>query len=284
MITTLIGDIGGQVRVFKKVLDSLDLDSKYRLPPGHRVIQVGDLVRISPKLVQENYDVVKLAMKVVQANPENWIQLVGNHECAALGGPSRNTWDVRGSVSSSCWEILNHLWTSKLCRLATRCNFYGQDVLVSHAGLTWQRWLTMGRPPLRQTITALNLNVGIPFSDFAMAGSLVNKDLNPMADTLWAEVNWELYMPWYNAGHMPFSQIHGHASPFNWPSGHWWPDTPQIIRDLTSAHTDLRSSFSIIDASRNFLMSIDWALGDESTDTVWPLLVLCGENGGPHEQ
>lgn len=271
----LVGDLGGQRGTMQSVLEELGVGTDLRLPSELHVLQVGDIIRCSPQLREHNSWVAKTIRSLLLNNPGRWTQLVGNHECAALGGPSRLDWNLEASFTDECRDVLEQLWTEGRMRIASSTQYLDDDspVLVTHAGLTRARWLDMGQPDTAEAARLLNEWVSMPFDSFSEPGSLVSGELNPLADPLWAEVNLELYEPWVVRGQMPFHQVHGHAGPFNWNAGEWWPDCPPEVRRLT--HLDerhRRTTTRVSDETEGYRFhGIDWMLGDEPTDVSWQL-------------
>jgi hypothetical protein len=94
------------------------------------------------------------------------------------------------------------------------------SVLVTHAGLTRQKWDAVGRPATaRETVGVLNAElVGDPDAAFR-AGEMVGALTEGPVGVVWASPA-ELLSSW--DGHeLPFSQVYGHASPFHWMRQTW---------------------------------------------------------------
>lgn len=275
----VLGDIGGQLGVLHRVLSDLGVVAD-RLPEDLALIQVGDLVRVGGRGLD---DVGCLAMvsRCMRANPGRWVQLAGNHDLALLGGPRRQSWPAPSSVESDAAEILRDWWEEGRLHLAVAlgCREYG-DVLITHAGLTRGAWRRLGCPADPYTAAELiDAERGRPVETVARGGALTGVDSGPdaeRADVIWAEVSTELYAPWIAAGDAPFSQIHGHASPWNWAIGNWWPDTPTAVRTVTTLEADLRRTTICLGPGEPgpVAVGVDWMLGDEAVSGIWPLLVL----------
>lgn len=212
---------------------------------------------------------------ILAANdPDRWVQLAGNHECAALGGPAKSDWDVDAAFESECVEFIRHWWSCGRMKLAHSEG----DALFTHAGLTRQRWVEIGGPTNASDAAILiNRTAGQPISN-CVPGSLVSGIVTPNADTMWAEVNHELLLPWLEHDDLKFDQVHGHAAPFRWSAEDWWPGTPELVKRKTRADCSLRRSVTTLSSGRQ-LISVDWMLGDDSPRHLWPLLSL-GDSGG----
>ena len=275
----VLGDIGGQLGVFERVMDELGASSG-RLPADLAVVQVGDLVRVGGQGL-DNAGCVAAAADYWAANPGRWVQLFGNHDMTLLGGPSRPSWPALSAEDAAAARTMQRWWDSREARLAlaVRCDAYG-DVLITHAGLTRGLWRRLGAVPDPAAVAALlNADVGKPVGEVIRGGALTGLAAGPdaeQADVTWAEVIEELYGPWLAAGDAPFTQIHGHASPWNWTTGAWWPDATSAVRAATSIDEVSRRTTTRLRSGRAspVAVSTDWMLGDAPTAGTWPLLVL----------
>jgi hypothetical protein len=280
----VLGDIGGQATVFHHVLRDLGADpATHALPARLAVVQVGDLVRAGAGPGLDNDACVALAGQAAAANPGRWIQLFGNHDLALLGGPTKPDWPGLPSANPATIDHLHRWWARREAVLAVglRCREYG-DVLITHAGLTRGRWRALGAPATAtEAAHLINDDVGQPVHHVIRGGRLTGTDSGPDAagaDVIWAEVANELYQPWLTAADMPFTQIHGHATPWNWPTNDWWPDTPADVRHATTIdHATRRTTTTHLargNQSDRVAICVDWTLGNQPTTTCWPLLTL----------
>lgn len=98
----------------------------------------------------------------------------------------------------------------------------------------------------------------------------------------WAEVIEELYGPWLAAGDAAFTQIHGHASPWNWASDGWWPAATPAVRAATTVDRIRRRTVTRLGPEERspVAVSTDWMLGDQAATDTWPVLVLTVREGG----
>ena len=276
MTIFIIGDIGGQLKVFNRILKKIGVKSNYKLPDDIKVIQVGDLTRASPKFLSQNTIILETIKNIINANPSRWIQLYGNHESAALGGPKKSDWDIEKSYDSKCLYLLDNLWKDKKIKLAHTFSLNNKDYLVTHAGITYHRWKSLGQPQAYKAEKIINKDCGKDFSKISKAGILVENETVLTADTQWAEVNKELYLPWIKNSEMPFSQIHGHASPYNWEKNDWWEDASNIIKKRTILIKNSRQTINFPGNNSHFFLSIDWNLGNNITSQIWPLVNIKG--------
>ncbi|MEV4512132.1 metallophosphoesterase [Dactylosporangium sp. NPDC049525] len=181
----VIGDVGGCAAQLAAALERLDADAGDTV-----VIQVGDLVDRGP----DSSGVLDLVQLRIDTAPRRWIQLAGNHEAQYTGGMT--FWPER--LGDADAERLRSWWLRDRMRVAVAVRTAaGEELLVTHAGLTVAAWRELGGP-----VTA------------ATAADLLNTRPEPLlwADhgPLWAE---HVAASWLEEREpMPFSQVHGHSS------------------------------------------------------------------------
>jgi hypothetical protein len=278
-----VGDIGAHARLFERVLESLGCDlERAQIPADLTIVQVGDLVSLAPRRGEDSNRCLEIADRMLRANPARWIQLWGNHEIAALGGPRRPGWSG-GDVNAATIASLERWWSEGLARFAFAFEDRDGPWLVTHAGLTRRRWIDAGKPPAREAADSLNAARAGAAAEIARAGSLVTGVPDERADVTWAEVTRELYEPWLQAGDrgepLPFNQIHGHATPWQWEREAFFPDTPPRIRE--ACHVDHAARRTTTTLGRlaggkpAVAVSVDWVLLDHATmnGVLRPVLV-----------
>lgn len=225
----VIGDVGGQLDELRRELTRLGADpAAGRLPDDLTVVQVGDLVHRGP----DSAGVVALVDRFLQAHPDRWLQLVGNHETRYLAAPSFG-WPERLDDASAA--TLQGWWHDGLLRVAAVTPAPGGgEALVTHAGLTSGYWRSVLGAPSTATEAAAALNALIGDSSDVLfrAGQLLlggGPDLT--AGPLWAVAATELVPSWLGAG-PAFSQIHGHTSLYLWDE-HRFQAREEIARRTT---------------------------------------------------
>ncbi len=232
----VIGDVGGHAWMLRRCLQELDADTSTGAVPDDLVIvQVGDLVHRGP----DSSGVVALVDRMMTGSPGQWVQLIGNHEAQeGLGGP--DFWHE--AVTDSVRADLRRWVDTDCARLAVALDTveYG-PVLVTHAGLTRQKWLAIGRPDSPDdAATILNKEFAAdPGLAFAAGEMLGVKPRLPVG-VAWASPR-ELLGSW-DMEQLPFSQVHGHASPRRWSSGTWAPGLPRRTTVRASADPERRHS------------------------------------------
>lgn len=282
MRVVLVGDVGGQIGVFERVLSELGIDPhRPVVPDGTLVIQVGDVVRASSSDELDSVLCEALADELLRLNPAGYIQLLGNHDLAAIGGPGRPGW-VRTGFGG---EIVRRWWSQREAKLAVALtDERGEQILVTHAGLTLGYWTRLGRPDAADAARMLNSLVGAELSGVLQPGRLVRGPANTGADVVWAEVCLELLEPWIESAEVPFLQIHGHASPWSWELGTWSEDASPRVRAATRVQSPVRRTVTDVGAlptgGRAWFESVDWALGDRRETRTWPLRSLAVHSSG----
>jgi N-acetylmuramoyl-L-alanine amidase len=207
----VIGDVGGHLDELRRELRRLGAEETTgRLPPDLTVVQVGDLVHRGP----DSEGVVALVDSYLRNQPEQWRQLVGNHEAQYLREPAFE-WPERVSAESAAtlvrWQRSGQLLA------AVALHGPGEDFLVTHAGLTVGFWRALGAPT-RVEETAAALNALLREDDpalFRPGQMLRGRRRDTGAGPLWAAPATELVPGWV-VTRLPYSQLHGHASIFDW--------------------------------------------------------------------
>lgn len=206
--TAVIGDVGGHLEDLRLELRRLGADpSTGRLPEGLTVVQVGDLVHRGP----DSTGVVDLVDGYLRTQPEQWVQLVGNHEAQYLRDPAFEWPEQLGGATA---DTLRRWWADGRMRVATSVRSADETFLITHAGLTKGFWSeVLGRlVDASRVAAALNSLIGTHEDVLFHAGQMLNggrPDL--IAGPVWASAGTELVPSWLEST-MPFSQVHGHAT------------------------------------------------------------------------
>lgn len=170
---------------------------------AEEVIQFGNIVGCNEYAKdKENRGPNEAILKYVllyQSTEENWLQLVGPNEIAALNMPEE--------------------WTNKISRQILRNNWLSSDPkmkvagvhegrLVSHGGLTYGEWVSIGSPDNAQS-AAERLNEKYQATLYQGGCYALGGAPNYSANPIWCDPVFELYPSWITAPvEMPFGQVH----------------------------------------------------------------------------
>jgi hypothetical protein len=231
----VIGDVAGHLDELRGELRRLGAHpDSGRLPDDLTVIQVGDLVHRGP----DSEGVIALVGHYLTVQPGQWVQLVGNHEAQYLREPAFH-WPER--LSSDSVERLRSWWAHGQLRAAVAVRTPAEDFLVTHAGLTAGYWddILGGLSDVTQVAAALNSFIGTHEAVLFHAGQMLGGGKEDRtAGPVWAAAATELLPSWLGT-ELPFSQVHGHSSVYDW-EGQFFRATEDVIRrtvlDRTAKH------------------------------------------------
>jgi hypothetical protein len=209
----VIGDIGGHLAELRAEIRRLGAAADGTLPPDLTVVQVGDLIHRGP----DSNGVIQLVDWYLRNQPEQWIQLIGNHEIIYLRSPMF-TWPDRLRRRSS--RTLRRWWREGRAVVAVALPTAEESFLVTHAGVTAGFWKDVLDSPGTAEDAAQRINELAAARDGAVfrAGCVLDGRVNPLAGPLWADSTAELVPSWIDT-RMPFSQIHGHTTITDWGHG-----------------------------------------------------------------
>jgi hypothetical protein len=270
----VIGDVGGHAWMLRRCLGELGADTAAgTLPDDLVVVQVGDLIHKGP----DSPAVVALVDRMLSGSPDRWIQLIGNHEAQeGLGGPDFWHETLAGPERAAVRADLRRWVESGSARLTVALDSveYG-PVLVSHGGLTRQKWVAIGRPDSPEAAAAI-LNKECqsdPELAFA-AGELLGVRPRLPVGVAWASPR-ELLRSW-DMEPLPFSQVHGHASPRQWSTNTWSAGLPRRTTVRASADPEKRHSDFAWPGGEH-IVCVDPDYGAEAAPVPLTPLILNGE-------
>jgi hypothetical protein len=261
------GDVGGQARPLRESLVSLGADARtLRLPADLTVVQVGDLIHRGP----DSPGVLEIVRSAMTNQPQQWVQLAGNHEAQYLT-PPKFYWPER--LPEDDLEMLFEWWRTKKMRVAAAIDVGADcDYLVTHAGLTegfWRHFVGMPDSALTTAKAINGLVGGIHESWVYRPGVMLTGDVDLSAGPLWASAPDELLPSWQlSSAPAPFHQIHGHSSTIDWVTGRRYgrPDRPVQITE----NPDLRHASAVIEG--RIIIGIDPGHGRRPAKQWGPLV------------
>lgn len=263
----VIGDVGGQHEALLTELEHLGVDAETgRVPDDLTIVQVGDLVHRGPA----SEPVVRTVDRLMGASPGRWLQLVGNHEAQYLRHPAFR-WD--SWIDQDAADTLRAWWGDGRLRAAAVVPAPDGDVLVTHAGVTEEFWRRDLGAPATASEAADRLNAMAAEGDPALfrAGTILTGGRpSRRAGPLWAEAARELVASWQQTP-MPFSQVHGHTSLYDWGRRTWRAGddiAQQTTLDRASSHetTWLDGGFIVgVDPGHGLTAHTHWRAWEPAT-------------------
>lgn len=251
----VIGDLAGHLEELRAELLRLGAEvGTGRLPPDLVVVQLGDLVHRGPA----SDGVVALIDRYLTSQPRQWIQLVGNHEAHYL---RRAVFDWPERIASESADTLRRWWADGQMRAAAVVRSDSESFLVTHAGLTVDFWRDVLGAPDRAEAAAIRINALIGSREdvlFSAGEMLHGRRKNQLAGPLWAATATELVPGWLTET-MPFSQIHGHASIFDWQDRIY--RASDAVTRLTSVDEDAKHETIRLEGGR--IIGVDPGHGEQ---------------------
>ena len=238
----IIGDVGGCADQLAAAVGPVLGDD------ATTVIQVGDLIDRGP----DTAGVLAFVRDRLGGSPR-WIQLVGNHELQYLGGG--RFW--QDPIAAADAELLRSWWLRERVQVAAAVRTAeGDELLVTHARLTFDGWRTLGSPVTAATAAEL-LNTRPDELVWSLDGPL------------WAECR-QVYESWLAAPvAAPFGQVHGHSSIVNFDRRQW--TCGSRIRQRSEVDWDARHTVTRISGTR--FVGVDPRHGRNGAARWEPLLL-----------
>ena len=264
----LFGDVGGQAAPLRAALIELGADPvTLKLPPDLTVVQVGDLIHRGP----DSHGVLQIVRDAFAVQPDQWVQLAGNHEAQYLTPPKFH-WPER--MSDDDLETMFEWWRRRRMRVAAAIDVGdSRDYLVTHAGLTegfWRHFIGMPDSAL-SAARALNGLVGRLHENWIYRpGIMLTGEVDLSAGPLWASAPDELLPSWLRTSESaPFHQVHGHSSTIDWVTGRRYGRADLII-DVTE-NVELRHATAVIEGQ--IIVGIDPGHGRRPAKSWGPLVI-----------
>ena len=266
----VVGDIGGHRQRLSEALVGLGADpDTHHLPDDLQVVQVGDLVHRGP----DSPGVVGLVDQLLTDQPGQWHQLAGNHEQQYVDTPAFDWPEV---VPDAAQGALRRWWRTGHMRVAAALTLAdGEQVLVTHAGLTSGLHRRLGRPSAADD-AAMALNALREQDPAALwrAGVMLGggaPDLS--AGPLWAEAGSELAASWIAdealGVRMPFTQVHGHSSVVTYQRGEPLLRAPELRDRIQVQQADRHVAVAV---AGELLIGIDPGFGRRAHSRWAPLV------------
>jgi hypothetical protein len=237
-ITYVIGDIGAHEGELRRELIRIGAaPTTFRLPAGVHVVQVGDLIDRGP----HSLETINLAKTAHEVNEGRYVQLLGNHETNWLEPTKVFSFRSDPAAVDALYE-----WVERADLYLAAAIASATPTLATHAGLTRGLWSALGSPAdPREAAASINNAWGTPLHPLvARPGYMLGLGVDEAAGVYWAEAGFELYASW-SASVMPFDQVHGHSSSYDWEKSQWRPPSknlPFLQLDTLRRHVTYSSS------------------------------------------
>jgi hypothetical protein len=277
-VVAIFGDLSGHPAPLYPALESLGVDvAAGSIPDGVTMVQVGDLVHRGPG----GDEAVALVDRLMATSPGRWVQLLGNHEAEHVGGPAFGVCECSPATKATIRRWVRD-GTVRLAVAVAPVD--GEQLLVTHGGLTRWLWVRMGQPA--DAATAAATIVGSLYRNPGQAlaaGMMLDGLAGDEPGVLWPAAGDELYASW--AGHdVPFGQVHGHTSAWDWGAQGWRPGTPPEA--VAAAAVDLRARHTTVVLGGRAFYGVDpgYGVGEPGTPIVPFILqgdVLDAPGGAP---
>jgi len=248
-VTTVavIGDVGGHVDQLRDALGLVGVTDSY-WPVDLEVVQLGDLFGGFDDMA-----VAELVGPHVYAG--RWIQLLGNWELEAVGGPTVTSAQGRCADPKALQAFSRWHTSGFVRRAATVTSSTGTVGVVSHAGVGYHFWShdLNGERDATQVVARLN---SMPLDQVARPGSMFGRPDEGAPGPIWASTS-ELWSDWKVC---PFPQIHGHSCAFSQRGWNTW--VPESLRRFA---TPERGHVTFAPSSRSApIIGIDAGLWERS--------------------
>src|SRR5690606_26120046 len=137
-----------------------------------------------------------------------------------------------------------------------------QETIITHAGISYPyARFVLEQMNAREIVQGLNDAQRNNDRILRIPGAVLNEGgFNPMAGPFWAISTHEVYSTWTEnyprgliprqtssgdklfSGGMPFNQIHGHTSPYQWEDKEWFPTTTPFFQHEINLYHKSRTS------------------------------------------
>jgi hypothetical protein len=228
----VFGDTGGHYRQLKSGLEAIGYDPiNHKLPDEVVVVHCGDLLHKGPSSAA----VIFIVDRIMENNPGQWIQLLGNHEYQYLGGIP--FW--KEFIDPDAITILQSWYSEDKAQNAfvieQPATFHNlvisqrgyetpeKPIILTHAGITRQYWTKFLKSET-DAATIVNTLNNFTSKQIGAPGAIIGSSntVEYPAGPVWALGVEEVWQSWKDEAIMPFIQIHGHTTPYSHKFGRWW--------------------------------------------------------------
>lgn len=220
------------------------------------IVQFGNVVGCNDFVKdRENFGANEAVLKYIllyRSTQENWTQLVGANEIAAMNLP--NEW-----TNATSRKILRDAWLGNRPTMTVASVDKGR--LLTHGGLTYGEWLSIGSPETPEE-AAERLNDRYMGTLYQGPCYRLTGIPNFAANPIWADTVHELYSSWVTAPvPMPFDQVHGSGNLNTEEGRSAMSEKSSILNHLD--HVSFRKFATIVTVKGMQFTSVDLQLPDK---------------------
>lgn len=237
----VFGDTGGHFRQLKAGLQEIGYDPiTHKLPEDVVVVHCGDLLHKGPN----SGAVIFMVNRIMEQNPGQWIQLLGNHEYQYLGGipfwrevidpeaiETLQRWYFEGKVRNA-YAITEPAEFHNLVVSKRGYQTPQKPIILTHAGITRQYWNKFLKSETDVATVVRMLNNFNP-NQIGTPGAIIGSGNTTEfpAGPVWALSVEEVWDSWQSQLTVPFIQIHGHTTPYAHDLGRWFSRDKEFTKN-----------------------------------------------------
>lgn len=244
----VFGDVHAHIKPLALALEKLGWNPEtFAIPKNLTIVQLGDLIHKGP-WTSEIIEFVDQIMTVNNDDPAygSWIQLMGNHESQYFAGTPK-FWPFEADTQSTSilrgWVDNGRMKNSYVIEQDN-----GKPYVITHAGVN-PFWYNCAELVLQGHNLMEEMAL---FADFrkhqsperfsqwlnsfsddpsmvVWAGDMLYGKYDHRASPIWAETVREVYVQWWEE-EIPFHQIHGHVTPYNWRVNKFFSLVPPFVQ------------------------------------------------------
>ncbi len=292
----VFGDTGGHAVQLMRALEAVGVDLEtYKMPEDLRIIHLGDLIHKGP----DSHLIIEVVDQLMNINPNQWKQLIGNHESQHLdpksnGLPAPYFWSCDCTARDE--QKMNEWWNNGLATFSWGLDSFEYETLkveisakpkiqiphkgifFSHGGLTYLWWKNYLKGEL-SAVKASEIINALPLDVASSPGELMGVH-NAHVGPIWAIGNYEVWPSWekmyQSAGvDMPFIQIHGHTQSYSYGRNKWWP-VAKAFQENTKLNPQIRSVTTKL--ANSLLIGMDPGYSEKADTQVQPFLTFESKN------
>lgn len=247
----IFGDTGAHAEPLLASLQKIGVNLRtFIIPENVQIVHLGDLIHKG----ESSNKLVSIVNLLMRNNPDQWVQLMGNHELQHIKGAPYfwrcncntetvailNEWLDRGLAKISYY--LERPFTFNIPKSLKFDETLIEDkgILFSHAGLTSVFWQKIGSPATaKEASHAINQ---LSIKEVSATGVMLDGGKYcTKPGPAWALSTTEVFGSWELAEiPIPFVQVHGHSPAYQWQRNAWWAGTQLTFKKQSKLDVENR--------------------------------------------